>query len=58
MKIRISRNITKDENTDEKATVSVFSAVREMPTPILSLKRRRNSVEATHKVRLTITKLV
>jgi hypothetical protein len=51
-------NVIKLENTDAKPRVSLFSAIDNIPKPILSPRERRKSVEATHNVRLITTKPV
>jgi len=58
MKIKSAMNIMKLEKTIEKPAVSLPSTINEIPNPILSLKRRRKRVDATHNVRLMIIRLV
>jgi hypothetical protein len=58
MKIKIPTNIMKRDKAIEKPAVNVPSAIKDTPNPILSLNRRRKSVEATHNVKLIIIRLV
>jgi hypothetical protein len=58
MNIKTPISNTKLEKTDESPADSLPSATDEMPMPISLLKRRRNSVAATHKVILITTTLV
>jgi hypothetical protein len=58
MKIKIPTNIMKRDKAIEKPAVNVPSAIKDIPNPILSLDRRRKSVEATHNVKLIIIRLV
>ena len=57
-KIKNPVNIMKREKIVEKPVVSLLSVINEIPKPIFSLKRSRESVEATHNVRLMIIRLV
>lgn len=57
-KNRILMNSKKREKIVEKPIVSFSSAADNIPKPVLSLNKRRKSVEPTHNVRLTVVRLV
>jgi hypothetical protein len=58
MKNKRLMKIRKREKTVEKPAVSLPSTVNKIPKPSLSLNKRRKRVDATHKVRLSIVRLV